>query len=313
MDLTKLQKLLKNPNIEVHGFQRHTKASELYVVTTFSFPKDKYAWEGFVPYFYRRTGLFIETDADLAAYLEKVYPLFRQQEVQRWVVAERKRWDTDLGGKEVTKGFFLALTNMKWNSVSYDLPKNPNWARRVQDIKELGYTLATDTRRQVKGKNENDTHLILLPLPVGTATGYESFSAELKRRIIDILGGVNAYELSSANRHGLLPDHKFPEIRWDERTRDEGLEGLTDQEIKEKFQLIDNQRNQQKREACRECFQTGKRGTVFGIAYYYNGDENWPSNVPKVGKRAEAGCIGCGWYDINEWRRNLSKALKRSR
>ena len=80
-------------------------------------------------------------------------------------------------------------------------------------------------------------------------------------------------------------------------------------EIRDKFQLLSNQRNQQKREICRKCFQTGKRGIIFGIPYFYEGDENWPEDIPIKGKKAEKGCIGCPWYDIKRWRENLKKKL----
>ena len=53
-------------------------------------------------------------------------------------------------------------------------------ARRVQNIKEFGYTLATDTRRQVKGKYETDTHIQLIPLPKDGVTSYEVMSPAFK-------------------------------------------------------------------------------------------------------------------------------------
>ena len=84
---------------------------------------------------------------------------------------------------------------------------------------------------------------------------------------------------------------------------------MTDAEIVQKFQLLDNQRNQQKREICRRCFQEGIRGTIYGIKYFYEGDENWDPNIPKVGKAAEKGCIGCPWYDIELWRKMINKHI----
>ena len=87
---------------------------------------------------------------------------------------------------------------------------------------------------------------------------------------------------------------------------------MTDEEIRQKFQLLTNQRNQQKREVCRTCFQTGKRGSLFGIPYYYEGTENWDTSIPQKGKEAEKGCIGCPWYDIQEWRRHLINDLKKA-
>lgn len=163
---------------------------------------------------------------------------------------------------------------------------------------------------KVVNKKGNDTHLLLLPLPRGTRSGYESFSSEFRKKIIKILNVKNIYELSSANKSGLIVDHKFPEIRWDEKTKSENIESISEDEIKKRFQLLDNQRNQQKREKCRECFQTNKRGILFGINYYYEGDENWEQDIPKMGKDAERGCVGCGWYDVEKWRNELNNLLK---
>ena len=84
-------------------------------------------------------------------------------------------------------------------------------------------------------------------------------------------------------------------VRWDEHTKAENPDEMTDEEIKEKFQLMSNQRNQQKREACRTCFQTQKRQYPFGINFFYHGDENWDSMVPQ--------------NDMEKWRIELLKKL----
>ncbi|NMV48347.1 hypothetical protein FOL85_02350 [Lactobacillus reuteri] len=65
-----------------------------------------------------------------------------------------------------------------------------------------------------------------------------------------------------------------------------------------------------KREACRRCVLSGKRQCPFGIKYFYKGDEDWDPNIPQKGKEAEAGCVGCGWYDIEKWRQELNKQLE---
>lgn len=105
-------------------------------------------------------------------------------------------------------------------------------------------------------------------MPKGGVTGYEVMSQTFKARAIAVMEAVNVYELSTSNKHGLLPDHKFPEIRWDEETRAENPEEMNEAQIKEKFQLVDNQRNQQKREVCRRCFQTGQRGKLYGLNFF---------------------------------------------
>lgn len=304
--------LLDNKYIIVEGFREHSKASEKYIDVTIV-QKDGFSWKGSIPYFYRRTGLFIETSEDLANYLNEIYPLFSKKAITDFTETEKKRWNEEMAGKETTKGFFDKLLNLEWNSVQYDLPSNRNFARRIQDIKEFGYTLATDTRRTVKGKYETDTHIQLIPLPKGSVTGYEVMSPAFKAKAISVMEAVNVYELSTANKHGLLPDHKFPEIRWDEETRAENPDEMTETQIKEKFQLVDNQRNQQKREACRKCFQTGQRGKLYGLNYFYQGDENWSKDFPRVGKEAEKGCVGCGWYDIQKWRECLNDFISKNK
>jgi hypothetical protein len=310
MEITieEFSELLDNKYIIVESFREHSKASEKYIDVTFV-QKDGYSWKGSIPYYYRRTGLFIDNASDLIDYLNKIYSHFTSDEIGKFQEQEKKRWNDEMSGKMTTKGFFDKLIELDWKSVKYDLPNNPNWARRIQDIKEFGYTLATDTRRKVKGKNETDTHILLVPLPKGGVTGYEVISPILKEKIISIMESINVYELSKGNKHGLLPDHKFPEIRWDEETKAENPTKMSAKEIKEKFQLIDNQRNQQKREVCRKCFQTGKRGKLYGLNYFYEGDENWPVDIPKIGKEAEKGCIGCGWYDIQKWRESLNTLI----
>lgn len=304
--------LLDNKYIIVESFREHSKASEKYIDVTFVQP-DGYTWKGSIPYFYRRTGLFIETAEDLVDYLNEIYSHFTKKEILEFQTKERKRWNDEMSGKKTTKTFFDALLDLEWKSVKYDLPSNPNWARRIQDIKEFGYTLATDTRRTVKGKYETDTHILLVPIPKGGVTGYEVMSPAFKAKAISVMESINVYEFSKANKHGLLPDHKFPEIRWDEETRAENPEEMPPEEIKEKFQLIDNQRNQQKREVCRKCFQTGNRGKLYGIDYFYKGDEKWPEDIPKIGKEAEKGCVGCGWYDIQKWRESLNELVNKKK
>ncbi|NET41468.1 hypothetical protein [Okeania sp. SIO2B3] len=49
-----------------------------------------------------------------------------------------------------------------------------------------------------------------------------------------------------------------------------------------------------------------KRG---GAYPQFLGNENWPRNIPQVGKDAETGCIGCGWYNFEIWRNTLNQKL----
>lgn len=308
MNIETLKSSLEGVDIQVFEVSKHTKASELYIKVSFNFPSDGFIWEGLVPYHYRRTGIFIETEEELATYLQEIKPYFDKTASENWIQKEKEYWNEELSGRTITKPFFDELAKLEWVS---SFPGNSNPQKRLQDIKEMGYTIASKPTG-----NRTKREFILLPIPRGSTTGYEVFSAKFRNNAIKTLNYLNAFELSSANKAGLLPDHKFPEIRWDIKTKGENPDTMNEDEIKAKFQLIDNQRNQQKREVCRKCFQTNKRGIIFGIKYFYEGNENWETNfqnqnlpVTKVGKDAEIGCIGCAWYDIQKWRESLNQFI----
>jgi len=286
----------------------HTKASEKYIDATFvyeSLPQ----YDCSVPIEYRRTGTEIE-EPEINNYLEEVYEKIDPANWVNWKTEQEDFWSKKPNAT-ITKGFFdILVKNFKWCCVSCDLPQNPNWARRIQDIKECGYTISTDTKRYCSKCKRNTTQLILLPLPRGGITGYETWSKELRENIIKTLETYDVFEAKITKKEGLFPDHKFPEIRWDEETKRKSLENMSDVEIKNDFQLLTNQRNQQKREICRNCYQTGKRGIIYGIPYFYRGSIDWNKDIPQRGKEAEKGCIGCAWYDIERWRNELIKRLK---
>ena len=298
MDKSKVLRLLKESNIGIGNFHDHGKASECYVEVTFT-QDDGFSWETIVPYVNRRAGLFIETEEELVAYLKSIKPFFQKEAMEEWRTKERKSWENSKA--DITKEFFFALLTFKPVT---DFPPNDNPARRIQDIKDAGYTVAT-----IHHYNGRKSARILLPIPKASEMGYETFSPQFKARVIRLLNGINAYESKATTPKGLIPDHKFSEIRWDKDTKAENPMDMSDDEVIQKFQLLDNQRNQQKREVCRNCFQTGKRGIIYGIPFFYEGGENWDNNIPAVGKIAEKGCIGCAWYDIERWRSELIKRL----
>lgn len=298
MDKSKVLRLLKESNIGIGNFHDHGKASECYVEVTFT-QDDGFSWETIVPYVNRRADLFIETEEELVAYLKSIKPFFQKEAMEEWRTKERKSWENSKA--DITKEFFFALLTFKPVT---DFPPNDNPARRIQDIKDAGYTVAT-----IHHYNGRKSARILLPIPKASEMGYETFSPQFKARVIRLLNGINAYESKATTPKGLIPDHKFSEIRWDKDTKAENPMDMSDDEVIQKFQLLDNQRNQQKREVCRNCFQTGKRGIIYGIPFFYEGGENWDDNIPAVGKIAEKGCIGCAWYDIERWRSELIKRL----
>ncbi len=298
MEINKIKMLLAGTGIVVSELIDNNKASESYVRTKF-IQNDGFEWETVVPYHIRRSGIFYETEEQVASYLISIKKYFTEEWMSQWLVAEEKKWQASKA--DVTKQFFFKLLSFREET---EFPQNDNPARRIQDIKDAGYTVASIPNR--KGR----TSRILLPLPLNNEMGYETFTPQFKSRVIRLLKGINAYEAKQTSSKGLIPDHKFSEVRWDEETKEENSMEMTDEEVIRKFQLLDNQRNQQKREVCRKCFQEGLRGKIFGIDFFSEGGEAWDNVIPAVGKAAERGCLGCPWYDIEDWRRKLNKKIK---
>lgn len=134
-------------------------------------------------------------------------------------------------------------------------------------------------------------------------------SAVLKRKILAHFGNTDAIEQRVRPSHELIVDHRFPMIRWG-ATETKHSSEISEAEIEQKFQLLKfdagGNHNLLKSRACESCFKTGRRGTPFGIEFFYLGKEGWPKNVPPIGVEAEEGCIGCGWYDFAKWREELN-------
>lgn len=306
METDKLNSFLKDTGIEATEFLQNTKASDYFVRVVLSFP-DGYRKEVVVPYIYRRSNLNLKSEEEVAGYLKSIKPCFTPQAMEEWKKREWSKWlevrrkaksPNDL----VSIDFFKVL--LSFNEEIDSFPANPNSQRRFQYLKDQGYTISIYPIGNKKwGK-------MLLPIPLNAEMGYETYTPQFKSRVIRLFNAVNAYEAKETTRKSLIPDHKFSEVRWDEATKDANPMDMTDEEIIEKFQLLDNQRNQQKREICRNCFQTGQRGKLFGIDFYPIGSELWDNSIPQTGKEAEQGCIGCPWYDIEAWRKSINDILK---
>lgn len=300
-----------NENIEIIEDQpkENTKANEIYVSVIFHY--DSMNWQGYIPIEYRRTGVSIDFDDKyhLYKYLNHIYEEMDPKNLKDWKKEQDEFWKTK--NAKVTKSFYDVLSEGGWKCSSCQMPRNANPQRRIQDLKEYGYTIATDLSRYCPHCKKNTSHRILLPIPRGDSkgNGYETWSTKLKERIIKTLNSIDVYE-NTKNTHCVI-DHKFSEIRWDENTKEENPDSMTEEEIKNKFQLLTNQKNQQKREVCRNCYQTGKRGTIYGIPFFYKGGEKWDPSIPTKGKKAEQGCVGCPWYDIQKWREELIKKINK--
>lgn len=138
---------------------------------------------------------------------------------------------------------------------------------------------------------------------------------KLQTNILEHYGYVDTIELRKRSAHELIVDHRFPMERWGE-AEDNNPTTMTAEEIEAKFQLLkkdtSGNHNLLKSRACERCIATNKRQYPLGIKFFYSGTEDWPENFPKSGPNAEQGCIGCGWYDFDKWRKALNSTLMQS-
>jgi len=144
------------------------------------------------------------------------------------------------------------------------------------------------------------------------ANSASSIPKKLQKRVLDHYGYEDTIEQRRRQAHELVIDHRIPMERWGENEENNGVEMSVD-DIQKKFQLLkkdsSGNHNLLKSRSCERCIQTGKRGYPMGIKYYYKGNEDWPSDCPTTGREAERGCVGCGWYDFEAWRKGLNSII----
>ena len=141
-----------------------------------------------------------------------------------------------------------------------------------------------------------------------------SMPAGFARKVVRLLESRDVVERTERPHNQLTIDHKLPMIRWNERTGKKQVDyrNMDDDDIREKFQLLKKSNgsvshNLLKSRSCENCYKTGKRGMPFGIAFFYSGGRNWEPEA----KDDASGCVGCGWYDFDLWRKELNKRLRK--
>jgi len=123
---------------------------------------------------------------------------------------------------------------------------------------------------------------------------------KLRKRIIDYYDNIDAYSLRKEPDNKLEIDHRTPQVRWTEG-EDKNDVNMSEEKIQEKFMLLTRENNLLKSRQCEKCAETDKRGTGYGIEFWYEGDENWDENIK---------CKGCFWHDPQAWRDEVAKILK---
>lgn len=134
------------------------------------------------------------------------------------------------------------------------------------------------------------------------------------KTILTVYAYTDIIEQKQRAAHELVIDHRFPMERWG-ASEPPHLSSMSEKEIRQKFQLLkkdtSGNHNLLKSRSCERCIKTGKRGIPFGIQFWYEKGEDWPS-IHQRGVEAEEGCVGCGWYDFAAWRNALNQKLNQS-
>ena len=140
-------------------------------------------------------------------------------------------------------------------------------------------------------------------------TSSNQLNRKMELKILNYFNYKDIVENTTRSAKELTIDHKFQMIRWTSEYGEIDKHVMNEIAIAKRFQLLKKSNgsashNLLKSRACENCVKTKKRGTPFGIKFYYEGDEKWDKEVTD-----ENGCHGCGWYDFDKWRKELNKKL----
>lgn len=300
ISLDNLSKLLPK-DIKVTHLYIHTKLKQELVETTFI--DGTFKFHTYVPYIDINKGVNNNTDEQVANYLRSIKKYFTRSWINKWKREQKKEWETTYKNRTETKPFFIKLMSLSLEEETFG---NPNYASRLRDIRKLGYTLTA-----IHNPKTGNYARIMLPLPTSLESQYETVPKNITQTLARLKRYIEAYSGERMNEKFLLADHKFPESRWDENTPRDNSADMSEEEILHKFQLLDNASNLRKKQMCESCAMSGERPSIYGLTFFYKGKIKWDENIPIRGKDAEMGCVGCPWYDIEEWKKQFNLRFKK--
>ena len=196
------------------------------------------------------------------------------------------------------------LLDLEWHCGKCELPGTQP-AKAIQILRQYGYSLEKKTQYCERCK-EKTVYRRMVSLEVCRATTLRSkYTGKYRKQIIEYYKGVEAVSGRKMASNELEVDHKFPQVRW--KANEKEINEISEDIIKTKYQLLTRQNNLLKSRSCEKCKDTGRRGVFINIIYFYAGGEEWDSNLSSDD---EAGCVGCFWYDIIEWKRSINEFIE---
>lgn len=281
------------------------KTSDQFLEVRFIY--DDYEWDGALPVVGNYQGLSL-TEAEVKETAGIFCDPLKKKNREKWIVSALEGWEDRTSE---TFKVFEALFSGEWECrVCGPVPKvNAQPAARIRDIKKRGFFIASK-RKSCGNCRKKTMHDLLVmatsPKDLIKTEFRKPISPYLSERILKALKRKEIVFNQLRTSRELVIDHKFPSQRWSQPETD-NHDDMSDQNIKKKFQLLNNQTNLLKSKECDRCVVEGIRGQFMGIRWYYSGDESWIKE-----KDDESGCIGCPWYDVRKWKEELRKVIRQS-
>jgi rubrerythrin len=283
------------------------KTSDRFLEVKFIYSDEDYEWYGALPIVGSYQGLAL-TEAEVKETAGVFCESLKKENRQKWIKTALEEWEDK---KSETFKVFDALLSGEWECrVCGPVPKvNTQPAARIRDIKKRGFFVASKRKdcRNCQKKTMYDLLVMATsPKDLIKIEFRKPISQHLNERILKVLKRKETVFNQVRTSRELVIDHKFPSQRW-LRPETDNNDDMSDEDIRKKFQLLNNQTNLLKSRECDRCVAEGIRGQFMGIRWYYIGNEKWVAE-----KDDENGCIGCPWYDVGEWKEQLRKAIKKS-
>ena len=199
---------------------------------------------------------------------------------------------------------FTILSDGKWHCGKHELPGTQP-AKAIQVIRQNGFHIEKKTQYCTICQDKTVHRQLISTKPIKPSFIRLQIPAELRKRTLKYYNNAEAITQRRMLTTQLEIDHRFPQVRW---AKDEIYNpSMSENEIRDKFQLLTRAHNLWKSRYCEHCKKTDERGTFIGINYFYSGGSKWDEKIPSDD---EKGCVGCFWYDPDTWRASLNVKLR---
>ena len=208
----------------------------------------------------------------------------KAQEMLSFYLDNIGKWSCAICSCENSKSSQTAALNRELRKQGYEFeeisPNSNQWAKQIYCEKcgdiTSHYKLLSSTPNPLNIKER-------IPIP-----------PKIRKHIIDLLNNKDAFTGATITSKPET-DHKIP---WTRLTVDYDVSTMSDEELKNAYQLLTREHNLLKDRRCDYCKKNNIRPPFLGISFWYQGDENYQGT-----------CEGCGWYDGVKWRKKVNEIL----